>query len=124
MKIIRQRKCRTVSANGPEDFDEKFNAVSLELGTDAELKWEETKPYTVHLIYTEVTKVAETMKEEYEEVLGEKYYCIQCPYFELGKNRKESSKGCTKDNPLAVDYTPACELFYKELAQGLIKPRR
>ena len=122
MKIVTRTKCRTVSARTPEEFDRKFNEATMELG-DVELRWD-TAPNTVHLLYAQTEKIAETVKEEYEEILGERYYCKDCPYSEKGKNGKSGIKGCTKGvDGRVVDYTPACEMLYKELAQGKIKPR-
>lgn len=124
MKIITRTKCRTVSATNPEDFDEKFNEATLALGNGVELKWE-TAPFTVHLLYKETERFAETAKEEYEEIRGLCYKCKACSHFKLGKDARYRSEGClihVDDN--AVDNTPACELFYEELAAGKIKPRR
>ena len=122
MKIVTRTKCRTISARTSKEFDRKFNEATMEL-EDVELRWD-TAPNTVHLLYTVTEKIAEIVKEEYEEILGERYYCKDCPYFKRGKNKRCGSQGCEKEvDRNAVDYTPACELFYKELAQGKIKPR-
>jgi len=122
MKIIKCNQCRTVSAGTPEEFDEKFNEASAELGTGVKLRWE-AAPFTVHLLYTEVKRIAETVKEEYEEIRGIKYYCKDCPHFDKCQDKRCGSKGCLLGVQNAVDYTPACELFYEELAQGRLKPR-
>ena len=123
MKIVTRTKCRTVSANSPEDFDEKFNKATEEIGDGVELRWE-TAPFTVHMLYRETERIAETAKEEYEQIRGIGYHCKDCPHFKLGKDRRYRSEGCQIHvDDLAVDYTRACELFYEELAAGKITPR-
>jgi len=122
MKIVTRTKCRTVYAKKPEDFDEKFNEATEELG-HVELEWDGNN--TVHMLYEETVKISETAREEYEEIKNEHYYCMNCPHFVLGKNKRCSSKGCGLNvDANAKDYTRACELFYEELAAGKITPRR
>lgn len=123
MKVLTRKTSRTVCATSAEDFDRKFNEVSESLGSDAELVWD-TAPMTVHFIYKEKVRIPETVKEEYEEILGEHFFCRQCPYAIRGKDGRNGIKGCSKHvRENVVDYDSACEMFYKELAQGKIKPR-
>ena len=120
MKTITRKKCRTVTAANPADFDRAFNEASTEIGENVELEWEKTMPLTVHLIYTEQETIAETIAEELE-LRGERYFCKDCPYSEKPENGRSGIKGCTKGVPGVVDYTPACELFLKDLVQGKVR---
>lgn len=119
MKIVRRKKVKTVQAKSANAFDRKFNEASEGL-EDYEIVWD-TAPMCVHFLYEEVTKIAESTKEEYEEILGEHYYCKDCPYAKKGKDKRNGIQGCSKNVSVAKDFTPACELFYKELALGKIK---
>ena len=121
MKIVMRKKCRTVSAKTPAAFDEEFNEATLELGTDIELKWEQA-PNTVHIIYTEREQVPETLSETLA-LRGERYFCKDCPYSEKGENGRCGIQGCKKGVPDVVDYTPACDIFLKDLIQGRVKRR-
>ena len=119
MKIITTKKCRTVSATNPEDFDRAFNKASTEIGEEVELQWE-AAPFTVHMIYTKTEKIGETIAEELA-LRGERYFCKDCPYSEKAENDRSGIKGCRKGVPGVVDYTPACELFLKDLIQGKVR---
>jgi len=122
MKIVTRTKCKTVTAKSVSDFDRKFNKATEELG-QVELEWDGRM--TVHMLYEETVRIAENTKEEYEEIRDIHYYCKNCPHFKLGKNRRCSSEGCELNvDERAKDFTPACELFYEELASGSIKARR
>ena len=122
MKIVTRFKTKTVTATNAEDFDKKFNDASLSIGTDVELRWD-TAPMTVHFIYKETEHIPETIAEEFE-LRGEKYYCKNCPYFDRSADGRRKSGGCKYAEPgSVVDYTPACEVFYRRLAKGEIKAR-
>lgn len=120
MKKYMRHYCRTVQAKSEQAFDKRFAQVSEELQEkDVELVWDSTG-MCVHFHYTEPVYVPESVKEEYE-LKGCSYHCKDCPYFIKGKNGKYKSAGCMYE-PDAVDYTEACEKFYREMATGKIKP--
>ena len=124
MKEVKRTRARSFTAETPEEFDEKYNMISDEL-TEAGIT--PTQPQKdgemYHIFYSYTERVAESAKETYE-LAGNRYYCKDCPFFKLGENRKRRSAGCSKDiEPNAVDYTPACEMFYTLLAKGAIKAR-
>ena len=120
MKIITKKKCRTVSASSPAEFDREFDKASTEIGEEVDLEWEKGMPLTVHLIYTVQEQVAETLSEELA-LRGEHYYCKDCPYSEKAENGRSGIKGCTKGMPGVVDYTPACELYLRDILQGKVR---
>ena len=124
MKEVKRTRARSFTAETPEEFDEKYNMISDEL---SEMGITMVKPEKdgsmYHIFYTYMEKEAESAKEAYE-LAGNRYYCKDCPFFKLGENRKHRSAGCSKNiEPNAVDYTPACEMFYTLLAKGAIKAR-
>ena len=124
MKEVKRTRSRSFTAETPEEFDEKYNMISDEL---SEMGITMGKPERdgsmYHIFYTYMEMEAESAKETYE-LAGNRYYCKDCPFFKLGENKKHRSAGCSKDiEPNAVDYTPACEMFYTLLAKGAIKAR-
>lgn len=124
MKQVKRIRARSFEASTPEEFDSKFNEISDELieeGVTPEKPQKDGDMY--HIYYTYFDTVPESAKETYE-LEGHRYYCKDCPFFQLGENRKRRSAGCSREvEPNAVDYTPACEMFYTLLAKGAIKAR-
>lgn len=118
MKIITRKKSKTIHASTPDAFDRKFQQASETITENVELVWD-AAPMTVHFIYDEVVKIPETLAEKFE-LDGLQYYCKDCPNFVKGKNRKYKGQGCTLVDG-RVDFSPACELFYRELMDGKIK---
>ena len=109
---------KTVSAKSAEEFDRLFEKQSELIGDDYELQWD-SMPLTVHFIYKETVRIPETVADEYE-MRGERYYCKDCPYFGKHADGRRRNGGCKYSEHEVVDYTPACELFYKRYAKGEI----
>ena len=119
MKVITRKRIRTVQAKSAAEFDDMFNKISDEMTTTAELKWD--GELCVHFIYDEETKIAETVKDEYE-LRGETYTCSECPYFEKSEDRRVKYHGCRYAKYGSVQAgESACEIFYRELMNGNIK---
>ena len=120
MKTEIRTKMKTIQASTAEEFDKLFNKANEEL-TDVELRWD-SSPMCVHLLYKEKKLVPETLAEEFE-LRGERYHCINCPYFKRGKDKRCRAVGC-KYSPYGTvaEYNAACEYFYKQLINGKIEP--
>lgn len=120
MKQVTRYESKTIKASNAAEFDRLFAEASKSIDADVELRWD-YEPMCVHFVYKYIEQVPETVAEEYE-LQGIKYYCTDCPYLQKGHDGRYKSKGCKYSKYGAVkDYTPACELFYKELMTGKIK---
>lgn len=123
MKTVRKLRCRSIEAHSAAEYDELYAKLADEFAEQGITPTEEPDGHLcTHFKWQVSEQIAETPREIYE-LQGLTYYCKDCPYFELGKNRKCKSKGCTKNVQNAVDFTPACEMFYTMLANGSIKAR-
>ena len=123
MKTITKRRSRSFKATTPEEYDKYYADICDELadkGVTSDKPEKDGDMY--HIYYSYSVQVAESAKEEYE-LKGFWYYCKDCPWFGKSGDGRRRSAGCTKDVQNAVDYTPACEMFYTMLANGSIKPR-
>ena len=121
MKIINRKKIKTIHSSDPEEFDALFNEASEQMSADYTLIWD-AAPMTVHFIYEELERIAESYHDEFV-LEGKNYYCKDCPYFQRGKNKRLRSKGCKFGEFGEVkDFTPACELFCKKVKEGKLKP--
>lgn len=119
MKVITRKRIRTVQAKSAAEFDDMFNKISDEMTTTAELKWD--GELCVHFIYDEETRIAENVKDEFE-LRGETYTCCECPHFEKSDDKRVKNHGCRYSKYGAVrECEPACEIFYRELINGMIK---
>ena len=118
MKVITRKKSKTIQAKSAEAFDRKFEEASEEINESVELVWD-ASPMCVHFIYEETVYIPETLAEKFK-LDGLERYCKDCPNFVKGKDRKYKGQGCRLVDG-RVEYSPACELFYKEVMDGKIK---
>ena len=127
MKEFTMTHSKSFIAKTPEEYDEKYNSISDSLVEKGyQLHDDEPKESNnmYHIYYSYKIQVAESAREEYE-LRGERYYCKDCPFFKVSEDKRRKGAGCTRNvDERAVDYTPACNLFYDLYAKGEIEPRR
>ena len=86
--------------------------------------WSKEPPFRAVLEWTEVDMVPETIRDEFE-LAGEIYHCIDCPHLDMTNYWKSKKKYPCKYSTYGMTFTTscACEVFYKGLMRGEIKPR-
>ena len=127
MKIIEQKLIKVIFSDDPNKFEEKFNNAMRELaGKEVQVDLDPARQngFLAYLQWNIRSKKPESIRDEYE-LEGKVYYCKDCPFFKLGKNKTCKSSGCSKNIiSNAVDYTVPCDTFYKLLKEGKIKPNK
>ena len=124
MREIERTRSRSFTAKTPAEFDKQYNRIADELTQDGIVPGRPEKDGSMYHVFYSYTELVPENAKEMCELDGRKFYCKDCPYFDLGKNNKCKSVGCTLDiEHNAVDYTPACEMFYNQYAKGEVKPR-
>lgn len=118
---------RVVKSANADEYERLFNKMAAELAEhNPVIKDIDNKDLFVsYFTYeeTEVKEVPETVEDEFK-LQGIEYCCEACPHLEIGHNKARKKWPCmfSKYGQSRKD-SKACELFYKELAQGLVKPR-
>ena len=121
MKYIRQYKQKTVRAENPEEFDSMINAIyflAAASGKEPEIHYYEGMGLCASVKYYINEKIAEDICDEYE-LLGEKHYCFECPYFSKSDDRRIKKAFCSKGEKVYTD-SKACKIFYEMLKGGLL----
>ena len=129
------RKLKTISAVNECEFECLVNDfLAAHEGATASFPAEGV----AYLVYDEIDYTAKVkemeerlgihgsttpVRDEYEAE-GIRYLCKECPYLEIGKDKRRKWWPCkyATYGRAYVD-SQACESFYKELKQGKIKPR-
>ena len=124
MKVTKHEKVAVVNPDDVNDFENEFNARVEEIGdriVSKEIKIFPDKIIGV-IVYLVVTESIDSVADEFH-LAGVRYLCKHCPHLDDPKDKR--IKRCTcKYAELGMTHKDqeACELFYKQLKQGLIEP--
>lgn len=123
-----RKKRRVIFSKDAEEYERLFNEASEELKPyRPEIKdVEQPGAFCTYFTYELDEKVPEqgSVKDEFE-LEGIVYTCEQCPHLEMGNDKRRKRWPC-KYSPWGVSQKDctACERFYRELAQGMVKVRQ
>ena len=123
MRQKRLRKIAVIAAKDGPEFERLFNDRMRSLGevVSHDIKFG-PEGYQAVIMYDEYEDVVETVKEEYE-VQGIMFKCQDCPHMEQPSDKRYKWCHCMYSE---TGYTNrlhgACEVFYKGLKLGSIKP--
>lgn len=126
-KVTSHMRIIQVPRENPAEFQRQYNKVSAELAkfTPDKTHMHNDKYFTTMFTYdeVEVKMIPQSLKEEFE-LAGMAKCCGACPHLEIGHNKARKTWPCpfSKYGQSRIDDS-ACEIFYKELAAGLAKPR-
>lgn len=112
MKRFKRLRSRTVQAKDPAEFDDLFNEVADEMGSDAELKWD--GEMCVHFIYSETVEVPENAKDVCN-LKGKTYRCGECPLLKI----VDGKCTCKRSRGNFDEYEPACNWLYEQVVKGV-----
>lgn len=118
MKEKKRQRFRCVLAHSPEEYEDVIQEI-LDTYPYAKIKHHDTTPLLAYIEWTEVTKIPETLADEYE-LAGEIHYCGDCPHLETEGGTWNQKKFPCKYAKYGATYTtmPACDVFYRELARN------
>lgn len=117
------KKFKAIVSGDAFDFECKLNAALDGLnskGIKYELTFNHTMGFCAYIVYEERIEIPETLKEEYERA-GEKYVCIQCPFYVRPTDGRVKNTRCPVCNKLVDRHTSCCDEFYNKLDKGEVK---
>ena len=123
-RVYKQLAC--VSENDATNFESKVNDV-LAQTPDPEIVIDQTRPFTMYVLYKVRKNVPECALELLEmlDPNGGHATCKECDYFKKDKDKRKKWGICSrKQNERTRTDARACELYYLELrkdAAELIK---
>lgn len=122
MKIITEQNCKAIRETDPRGFEAEYIKALEGVKNPDIYKDYKDGAFIAIITWEETREQVESVKDEYH-LEGLRFVCGQCPYIEIGDRRKKRHP-CKYSIYSSVDKRQeACELFYKELKQGLIEPR-
>lgn len=119
------KQVRVVHKETAEAFESALNAVLEEI-TDpkAEIEYNHAKGFCAYVTYSETRKKVEGAKDLFN-MEGVRYLCAECPYFEKEYDGRVKWGYCDMSvSGRTRKDSECCELFYRLLASGEIKPNR
>ena len=107
------------------ELAEKANAAFQELAENPAAKnvrWEFNKEvgHCIY-IYYEKNELRPSTAEERYAVRGEKYYCIDCPFYRKSPDKRVVYTICGKGRRRTAAKQCACEEFYEMLERGEVE---
>ena len=115
---------KVIQADDPKEFQRQFNEAMEKLyENDPEVEFVHEKAYCAYIRYTKVTHEWDSVADEFHAE-GIHYLCKQCSYHEeVDDNRKKYVYCKYADYGHTHLDHEVCEMFYKEVKQGKIKPK-
>lgn len=124
MKRNKIRQVIAIESTDASDFAARYNEAMREHHGDIveEKTTVSDGVFAALLFYTFTEEVVETVRDEYE-LAGITYKCKHCPFPEDPKDGRVKRMYCRySEFGETHKYDPACEVFYRALKQGEIKP--
>lgn len=118
MREIKSKKVRVIDGSCAEEFENALNAVLSEI-KEPQIMFDSNRPFLAYVTYDDYRKVPESVRDAYE-LRGEYHYCGECPYYTPSADKRIKHITCAVGERTRADRC-ACELFYKELNDGIIK---
>lgn len=126
MRTTTQTRVKVIAASGPDEFEEKLNAVLEELGEQGashELTFNLNVGFCAYITYT-VTKRTPTTAREIMEEKGQRLTCRECPHYQIPMQGNVKYTYCGICDGRVKGTTDACDWFYRAVLQGEEEPRR
>lgn len=123
VRYVNKTAVRVVAASNPEDFETKLNSVLEELaGCKTELVFNLNAGFCAYITYTNTKQIPETVEDEYE-LAGIRFYCYECPMYEIPFDGRIKYTDCKNGNKCKAGDC-ACEWLYREVKAGHISIER
>lgn len=123
MKKITENKCIAIKETEPDAFAKKYQEA-LSGVDNPEVQTQYSDGFFVAIItWQEARHEVDTVADEFH-MEGIRYICDQCPYLEHdGDGRKHRFPCKYSETGTAHVKHECCEVFYRQLKQGMITPR-
>lgn len=122
MKTIKKHECIAIKETDPDVFSAKYIQALDGIGNAEVIKQFSDGYFIAIITWHSVEEQAETVKDEFH-LEGLRYVCGQCPHLEQDYDGRKKRFPCKYSEFSSVDIRQeCCELFYKQLKQGLIEP--
>lgn len=122
MKIIKRHECIAIKESDPLVFAEKYKDALKEASSPQIMTQFSDGHFVAIITWHSEEKQVETIKDEFH-LEGLRYVCGQCPHLEQDYDGRKKRFPCKYSEFSSVDIRQeCCELFYKQLKQGLIEP--
>ena len=117
------KKYKVISSQDAFDFEVKLNSFCESLsakGIEYDVQTNPTAGLLAFIVYKIRVDTPEDTKDEYE-MAGERYVCIQCPFYVRPTDGRRKNTRCPLHNCLVNRNTACCDEFYQKLDKGEIK---
>lgn len=118
------QKIKVIQTDDPEEFERRFNEATEEYSAD-DVKIEIQSFTGTHCAYffiKELKHEFNLVSDEFHEQ-GIHYICEQCPYHDPQEDGRKKIVWCKyADNGFTDLRHEVCEMFYKKVKQGEVKP--
>lgn len=117
------KKYKVISSHDAFDFETKLNSFCENLsaqGIEYDVQTNPTAGLLAFIVYKVRVETPEDTKDEYE-LAGEKYVCIQCPFYVRPTDGRRKNTRCPLRDCLVSKDTACCDEFYRKLDKGEIK---
>ena len=114
-----------IEATTAADLAEKATKKFRELAEDRSVKnvrWELNKEvgHCIYIFFDRLVSMPNTAEERYE-ARGERYYCIDCPFYRKSEDKRVVYTVCGKGRRRTSAKSCACSEFYEMLERGEIE---
>ena len=117
------KQIRVIQTSAPDEFEKQVNSAMVELcESDPVLTIRDGAGFTAIIEYIRTEKILETVADEFHEA-GIYYHCKNCPHIDRPMDGRIKYTTCkyAELGRTHINYG-ACEVFYKDLKAGRIKP--
>ena len=127
MKHVDHQRIRVISEQDPQVFEAKYNQITDDLKqykVNDQIYFDNNNGFCAIIKYITRELIPESLSEEFG-MQGIRYYCKDCPRFQKAIKAKKRVKrqSCEfSESGTVVDFTPACNDFYKKVLDGKIVP--
>lgn len=120
------KKIKVIQTDDRREFETLFNRATEELsekGTEFETDIQQfTGTHCAYILYTEIKHEFNLVSDEFH-AQGIHYLCGQCPLHDPQEDGRQKKVYCKYADCGMTDVRhEVCELFYKKVKQGEIKP--
>lgn len=124
MLTKRLKKIKVIQTDDPAEFEALFNAAAEELSeTEFETEIQQFNgTHCAYIFYTEIKREFNLVSDEFHEQ-GIHYLCGQCSLHDPQEDGRQKHVYCKYADCGMTDVRhEVCEMFYKKVKQGEIKP--
>lgn len=117
-------KIKVIQTEDPTEFQEQYNSIMETLhGTEYHVELKDMAgTHCAYVFYEEVQHEYDRVSDEFHAE-GIRYLCAQCPHHDPVTDGRKKHVWCKyADCGMTHLQHEACELFYKQLKQGEVKP--